>query len=192
MSDESRDKKTTNKKKVKEQKGRRWVVTVILMTFAISSIMQMIQAGLMNKVNLAMAFVILIVFVLIGIFFDIIGVAVTSASEVPFHSLSSQKIRGAKESVRLIRSADRVGSFCNDVIGDIVGIISGSATTAIVAMVMALGADIYEFALATVMTAVVAALTVGGKAFGKRIAIEKSNDIVFFVGKVISFVSPVK
>ena len=187
--DNSRDKRSLNKKKEKEKKGRRWVITVILITFVVSSILQMIQAGLMSKVNLAMAFVILIAFVLIGIIFDIIGVAVTSANETPFHSLSSQKIRGAKEAVRLIRSADRVGSFCNDVIGDIVGIISGSATTVIVAMIISLGAGFHKFALTTVMTALVAALTIGGKAAGKRIAIEKSNDIVFFVGKVISFIS---
>ena len=187
--DNSRDKRSLNKKKEKEKKGRRWVITVILITFVISSLLQMIQAGLMSNVNLAMAFVILIAFVLIGIIFDIIGVAVTSANEIPFHSLSSQKIRGAKEAVRLIRSADRVGSFCNDVIGDIVGIISGSATTAIVAMVISTGIDFSKFALTTIMTAVVAALTIGGKAAGKRIAIEKSNDIVFFVGKLISFIS---
>ena len=192
MSDDSRDKRSVNKKKEKEKRGRRWVITVILLTFVISSIMQMIQAGLMSKVNLAMAFVILIIFVLIGIIFDIIGVAVTSANETPFHSLSSQKIRGAKEAVRLIRSADRVGSFCNDVIGDIVGIISGSATTVIVAMIISAGMDFNNFALTTIMTAIVAALTIGGKAAGKRIAIEKSNDIVFFVGKVISFIAPVK
>ena len=192
MSDDSRDKRSLNRKKEKEKKGRRWIYTVILMTFGISSLLQMIQAGLMNKVNLAMAFVILIAFVLIGIIFDIIGVAVTSANEVPFHSLSSQKIRGAKEAVQLIRSADRVGSFCNDVIGDIVGIISGSATTVIVAMIMSSGIGFHQFALTTVMTAIVAALTIGGKAAGKRVAIEKSNDIVFFVGRLISFIAPAK
>ena len=192
MSDDSRDKRSINKKKEKEKRGRRWVSTVILITFVISSLLQMIQAGLMSKVNLAMAFVILITFVMIGILFDIIGVAVTSANETPFHSLSSQKIRGAKEAVRLIRSADRVGSFCNDVIGDIVGIISGSATTVIVAMIMSSGMNLNNFALTTVMTAIVAALTIGGKAAGKRIAIDKSDSIVFFVGKVISFIAPVK
>ena len=192
MSDDSRDKRSVNKKKEKGKRGRRWVVTVILLTFVISSILQMIQAGLMSKVNLAMAFVILITFVLIGILFDVIGVAVTSANETPFHSLSSQKIRGAKEAVRLIRNADRVGSFCNDVIGDIVGIISGSATTVIVAMIMSSGINITNFTLTVVMTALVAALTIGGKAAGKRIAIDKSNSIVFFVGKVISYIVPAK
>ena len=39
------------------------------------------------------------------------------------------------------------------------------------------------------LTAVVSALTVGGKAIGKRIAIDHAEDIVFMVGKIISKVS---
>ena len=197
MSDDSTKRenaaKQKKRKKVdKKKEGLKWVATIIPMTFFISAILQMIQSGLMSKVNLIMAFIILIAFILIGILFDIIGVAVTSASEIPFHSLSSQKVRGAKESVRLIRNADKVGSFCNDVIGDIAGIISGSAATAIVTMVIASGADISTFFLTMILTALVASLTIGGKAFGKRIAIERSSDIIFFVGKVISFIAPVK
>lgn len=181
-----------SKKIDKKKEGLKWVATIIPMTFFISAVLQMVQSGLMSKVNLIMAFIILIAFILIGILFDIIGVAVTSANETPFHSLSSQKVRGAKESVRLIRNADKVGSFCNDVIGDIAGIISGSATTAIVAMLVLSDVGISKFILTILLTALVASLTIGGKALGKRVAIDQSNDIVFFVGKVISFIAPVK
>jgi len=181
-----------NKKSEKRKSGRKWVVTSIIMTFVISSVLQMILSGLMDKVNLIMAFIILCFFISIGVLFDIIGVAVTSASETPLHALSSRKVRGAKEAVRLIRNADKVGSFCNDVIGDIVGIISGSATTAIVLMLLVLEPFQNKYMLTVLLTAIVAALTIGGKAMGKRIAIEKSGDIVFAVGKVISFIAPVK
>ncbi len=185
-------KQKTNKKENKKKNGRKWVLTVILVTFVISAILQMIQSGLMSRVSLVVAFIILCVFIAIGIIFDIIGVAVTSANEIPFHSLASQKVRGAREAVRLIRNADKVGSFCNDVIGDIVGIISGSATTAIVGMLVVLGGLSGSFLLGVIMTAIVAALTIGGKAMGKRVAIERSNDIVFTVGKIVSFIAPVK
>lgn len=185
-------KKENKKKDNKKKDGRKWVLTIVPITFIISALLQMIQSGLMTRVNLVMAFIILSIFIGIGILFDIVGVAVTSANETPFHSLSSQKVRGAKEAVRLIRNADKVGSFCNDVIGDIAGIISGSATTAIVGMLIVLGGTKYEFVLGIVLTAVVAALTIGGKAIGKRFAIEKSNDIVFTVGKIVSFFVPVK
>ncbi len=189
---ENTNKQKSNKKVEKKKDGRKWVVTIILVTFLISAVLQMILSGLMSYVNLIMAFIILIFFISIGVIFDIIGVAVTSAIETPFHSLSSQKVRGAKEAVRLIRNADKVGSFCNDVIGDIVGIISGSTTTAIVAMLIAIGGFSSQFVLAVILTAIVAALTIGGKALGKRIAIEKSSDIVFAVGKIVSFIAPVK
>ena len=197
MSDDSNKRSSTQKMKIskkgnKKKDGRKWVMTIIPVTFVLSAILQLVQAGLMERVNLIMAFIILSIFIAIGIVFDIIGVAVTSANEIPFHSLSSQKVRGAKEAVRLIRNADKVGSFCNDVIGDIAGIISGSATTAIVAMLMVLGNMKSDLILGVVITACVAALTIGGKALGKRVAIEKSNDIVFTVGKIISFLAPVK
>lgn len=170
----------------------KWVVTIIIWTFFISCTMQTLQAGLMNKVNLIWAFMILIGFILVGIVFDIVGTAVTAASEIPFHSLSSRKVRGAKETIRLIRNADKVGNFCNDVIGDISGIISGSASGAIVAMihVMMPGSD--EFVMSVILAGIVAALTVGGKAFGKGIALMNCNSIMFTVGKLVSFVAPVK
>lgn len=170
----------------------RWVVTIIIWTFFISCLMQTLQTGLMSKVNLIWAFVILIGFVSVGIIFDIIGVSVTAASEVPFHSLCSRKVRGAKEAVRLIRNADKVGNFCNDVIGDIAGIISGSAAGAIVAMLHVMAPASDEFFLSIILAGLVAALTVGGKAFGKGIAILNCNSIIFTVGKLVSFVFPVR
>lgn len=170
----------------------KWVVTIVIWTFVISSTMQMIQAGLMSRVTLLAACFLLFSFILIGIVFDIVGVSVTAASEVPFHSLSSRRVRGAKEAIRLIRNADKVGNFCNDVIGDIAGIISGSATTAIVLMLNALSTGNHEYILNIVLAGLVAALTVGGKAVGKGVAISNCNRIVFTVGKLISFFKPVR
>ncbi len=194
MSDDITKQKKTSKIKIGGNSALKtsykWVVTIIIWTFVISALMQTIQAGLMTKVNLVIAFIILFSFVLVGIIFDIVGVASTSASEVPFHALSSRKVRGAKEAVRLIRSADKVSNFCNDVIGDIAGIVSGSASSAIVVMLAKDGGD--TFALSVILAALVAALTVGGKAIGKSFAISKSNSIIFTVGKFISFIKPYK
>lgn len=194
MGDDTTKRKKNSKIKIggnsKCKTSYKWVVTIVIWTFVISALMQTVQAGLMTKVNLAIAFIILFSFVLIGILFDVVGVASTSASEVPFHALSSKKIRGAKEAVRLIRSADKVSNFCNDVIGDISGIISGSASSAIVVMLAKNGGD--TFVLSVILAALVAALTVGGKAIGKSFAISKSNSIIFTVGKIISLVKPTK
>ena len=194
MTDDSKQKKYI---KSKNSSGNRkvdykWVVTIIIWTFIISCSMQTIQEGLMSRVTLFVACLLLFSFIFIGIIFDIIGVAVTAASEVPFHSLASRKIRGAKEAVSLIRNAYKVGNFCNDVIGDIVGIISGSATTAIVVMLNVFVPGNHQFILSIGLAGLVAALTVGGKAIGKGIALSNSNNIVFTVGKIISFFKPKK
>ena len=192
MADDTTKQKRKSKIKIGGNSHRKtsykWVITIVIWTFIISALMQTIQAGLMSKVNLVIAFIMLFSFVLIGILFDIVGVASTSASEVPFHSLSSRKVRGAKEAVRLIRSADKVSNFCNDVIGDIAGIVSGSASSAIVVMLAKDGGD--TFVLSVILAALVAALTVGGKAVGKSFAISKSNSIIFTVGKIISYIKP--
>lgn len=194
MADDTTKRKSASKLKIGGSTSRKtsykWVITIVIWTFVISATMQTVQSGLMTKVNLVIAFIMLFSFVLIGIIFDIVGVASTSASEVPFHSLSSRKIRGAKEAVRLIRSADKVSNFCNDVIGDIAGIVSGSACSAIVVMLAKDGGD--TFVLSIILTALVAAVTVGGKAIGKSVAISKSNSIIFTVGKIISFIKPQK
>ena len=194
MADDTTKRKNSTKLKIGGSLARKtsykWVITIVIWTFMISAIMQMVQAGLMTKVNLVIAFIMLFSFVMLGIIFDIIGVASTAASEVPFHALSARKIRGAKEAVALIRSAEKVSNFCNDVIGDIAGIVSGSASSAIVAMLAATENE--NFILSIVLTAFVAALTVGGKAIGKTIAISKSNSIIYTVGRIISYIKPQK
>ena len=69
------------------------------------------------------AFIVLLLIVFLGILFDIIGVAVMSANEKPFHSMAAKKLPGAVEAMKLLRSAEKVSSFCNDVVGDICGVV---------------------------------------------------------------------
>ena len=135
--------------------------------------------------GMAVAFIILLLIVLIGIVFDIIGVAVTSADEKPFHSMAARKVIGAQEAIGLLRKADKVSSICCDVIGDICGVVSGSASAAIVTQIL----SNFEFSIPQIislgMSALVAGMTVGGKAIGKGFAIDSSTTIVHTVGKVI-------
>ncbi|WDC83794.1 hypothetical protein PL321_14940 [Caloramator sp. mosi_1] len=84
-------------------------------------------------------FFVLISIIFVGIIFDIIGVAVTAAEEAPFHSLASRKVKGAKTAVKLIRNADKVSNFCNDVIGDICGVVSGAAGAIIISKLISKG-----------------------------------------------------
>ena len=167
----------------------KWVITIFLTTIVVSGLISLISDELMDRSSLAVAFVILLVIILIGIVFDIIGVAVTSADETPFHAMAARKVRGAKEAIWLLRRAERVSSICNDVVGDICGVVSGSASAAIAVQLL----NKFEFSwpnlVTLLMSALVAGLTVGGKAIGKTFAVNSSTDIVFSVGKSIVWLS---
>ena len=171
--------------KKERNKAIRWVVTIFLSTILITSIISLASEEIMSVSAMPVAFVILLVIIFVGILFDIIGVAVTSADEKPFHSLAARKVPGSLESIRLLRNAEKVGSICNDVVGDICGVISGSASATIAAQVL----QNFEFSwprlASLVMSALVAGLTVGGKAIGKSLAINSCTKIVYSVGLVI-------
>ncbi len=161
-----------------------WVITITIITFFVAIVLGYASLVLMNVLNLYLAVLILFVIVFMGIFFDLLGIAVTAADETPFHSMASSKVPGSKESILIIRNAGAVANFFNDVIGDIAGIISGSASTAIIVkMTLDSGSMI---TLATILlTAIVAGITVGGKAIGKELALRNANYIVYQIGRII-------
>lgn len=163
-----------------------WVIKTIVITFCLSALFTVLSSGVMEMVNLWVAILILMFIISLGILFDIIGMAVTTADEAPFHSMASKRIRFSGRAIKLIKSKDKVSNFCNDVIGDICGIISGSASAAVVAYIIKTYPNLNGFLLSLVITAFVAALTVGGKAMGKSIAIRYSNLIVYNVAKILS------
>ena len=163
----------------------RWVATVFAATIVISGCFSFLSDALLSRVRLAAAFAVLLAIVLIGIFFDIIGVAVTTAEEKPFHSMAARNIPEAREAIRLIRNANRVSSFCNDVVGDICGVISGSASAIIAAQAVVNFTPTAATFFRLFMSALVSALTVGGKAVGKTFAINASTSIVHFAARVL-------
>ena len=171
--------------KKERNKTIRWVVTIFFVTIFVSGTISFASDALMASSTMLVAFIILLAIVLLGIVFDIIGVAVTSADERPFHSMAARKVPGAQESIRLLRNAERVSSICNDVVGDICGVVSGSASATIAAQIL----NNFEFTWAQMipllMSALVAGLTVGGKAIGKTFAMGSCTKIVHGVGKII-------
>ena len=174
---------------VKKERNKtiRWVVTIFFTTILISGTISLLSDEIMARSGMAVAFLILLFIILIGIIFDIIGVAVTSADEKPFHSMAARKVPGAQEAIRLLRNAERVSSICNDVIGDICGVVSGSASATIAAQVLAKFDFTWPMVVSLVMSALVAGLTVGGKAIGKTFAMNSCTTIVHTAGKIVYF-----
>ena len=173
------------KKKSKKKVNFKWIITIFLSTVVISAVFSTISNMLLGQAGLVPAFFILLVIVLIGILFDIIGVAVTAADVKPFHSMAAHRVPGAQEALKLLRNAEKVSSFCNDVVGDICGVVSGSASATIAALILTQVDVGWPRGVSLVMSALVAGLTVGGKAIGKTFAVNSCTQIVHMVGKVL-------
>jgi len=182
-------------KKVKFKKnhvGRKgqdkaWILTITAVSFIVTIVLTFFSSETLEKFNNFAALWVVIIIIFIGIIFDIIGVAVTAADETPFHAMASRKMRGAKRAIRLIRNANRVSSFCNDVVGDICSIISGTASALIVVRISGTLGTYESLAVSLIVSGLVAAATVGGKALGKTFAMVNSNYIVYKVSSFIQF-----
>ncbi len=169
----------------RERKKWIFIIVITVVSFFLSGFMTWVSSNILEGVNKYIAFAVVLVIIFIGIIFDIIGMAVTAADEAPFHAMASRKMYGAKQSIMLIRNADRVSTICNDVIGDICGVISGSASAFIVVKLVQSGdRSIVEL----LITGLVASVTVGGKSIGKTIAIHNSNFIVYKVSVILKFI----
>ncbi len=176
-----------SKKEKTKQSKQKWVLTVVCLSFVLSVVMSFVTSIFMESATLLVALLLLIGLVMLGIITDVIGTAVTSASDQPFIAMASKRITGAKQALQLIRQAERVSSLLNDVVGDIVGIIAGSAGSVIAVYLVSLG---LKSALASVLiTAFTSAFMIGGKAYGKGIAIANSDRIVLYVGKIMALFS---
>ncbi len=185
------DKKRALKLKEKQKKNRKWMIQIFFMAFLISVMFSFVSETMIPKLSTIFGVLLILVFILLGIIFDMIGVAVTASDEAPFHSMSARKVKGANIAVLLKKNADKVGSFCNDVIGDICGVVSGSAG-AIIASSFAQTLHVSPFLMSLLVTGLIAAFTIGGKAIGKSFAINQSDMILYKVAKFISYFYHVK
>ncbi|CQR46781.1 hypothetical protein BN1058_01055 [Paraliobacillus sp. PM-2] len=174
------------------KKSIKFSVSIAVITFVLAAIFSVISSSILSGVVWIAGLFIVLIIVLLGVIFDMLGIAATAADEVPFHAMAAEKIVGSKQAIQIVRNADKFASFCNDVIGDISGVISGTAS-AIVVLQVANGfgyeeGSTLQITISVIMTSLVAALTVGGKALGKFFGIHSSTKIIFFAGKVIAII----
>lgn len=179
-------KKEIQKKEKKQKSDIKWIFHIFIMAFVISIGMSFVAESTLSKVPLWVGIFIVVLFIGIGVLFDMIGVAVTAAEPKVFHSMNARKVKGANIAVKYKKNADKVASFCNDVIGDICGVISGSAGVTI-ALTISSSTSAPTFLVTLLTTAMIAACTIGGKALGKNVAINKANMILFKVSTIASY-----
>ena len=180
--------KKATKKPLKNKKlvDKKWIVTISIVTFFISLIFSFLGEVIIPNAHLIISIILVFTFILLGIIFDMIGIAVTVSDIKTFNSMATKKVHGAKLAVKFIKNSEKVSSFCNDVIGDICGIISGS-TGITIALIISKVTGVNSLIVTLLTTAIIASLTIGGKAIGKSFAINKSNSILYKFVLFLSF-----
>ena len=175
--------KDKNKKK-NSGSSNHWVLHVFLMSVVLSAVLSFLSSVALTGAGYVVAILVLLFFIALGILFDIIGVAVTAADVRPFHSMAAHKEKGGKEAIRLLNNASRVSSFCNDVVGDICGIVSGSTAAVIVAELQN-SLQTRTVLISIAITALISGVTIGGKALGKSVAINDCTRVVHRVARLL-------
>ncbi len=164
-----------------------WALKVLVLSISLSIIFTISSEYFMANTGIILSTITVLFLVAISIIFDVIGVAVTVSTAQPFNSMSAKKIKGAKEALTLVKNAEKVSVVCNDIIGDICGVVSGSAGAAIVGRITANIADANIVVLVMALTAsLIAGITISGKSLGKVVAINNSEKIVLRLGKMLA------
>ncbi len=165
----------------------KWPLIVLALSFFLSLAFGVVSQVALTGAGIAISVVVILFFIGISIVSDMVGVAITATSYEPFRAMASRKIRGAKEAIRLIDNKEKVASVSADVIGDICGILSGAAGTSItVLLIVNYAGTFWEVLIASVVSAVIAALTIFGKAYCKKYSMVHSEKIILILGKFIS------
>lgn len=172
----------------KEKRDRKWILVVTVLSFIISFIMALISELIIPNAMVSVSIFLVLVFIFLGIIFDIIGLAANTADPKIFHSMATKKVKGSKKAIELIKNKDKVSSLLNDVIGDICGVVSGSCGLAI-SITLASMFGTSKLLTTILITSIISSLTIGGKAFGKAIAINNANEIVFEFSKILNIFS---
>ncbi|MBN1557420.1 MAG: hypothetical protein JW951_04670 [Lentisphaerae bacterium] len=175
-----------NLKQHTRAKAARHALAIGLWSLLFAAVTSLLSQTGVERIDIfAAGLALLLLIILVGIVFDIVGVAATVAQPAPLHARAAHRVFGAAHALHLIRNAHRVASFCNDVVGDISGTLSGAIGVTLVLKLLHAPGDTARIVGTTVMTACIAALVIGGKAYGKVFALHHGTEIMFRVGRFV-------
>ncbi|HLN63314.1 MAG TPA: hypothetical protein VK464_17395 [Symbiobacteriaceae bacterium] len=165
----------------------RRALRVGFLSFTLAVLVSYTSDKTLESVPTVVAFLVVLLLISIGITFDILGTSVTAAQETPLNAMAAKRVSGAKQALWLVRNADRVSNFTNDVVGDVTGAVTGAAgTTVAIQLTTAFrGGSLAEDLTTLAVVGLIAGITVGGKAAGKTFAMDRATDVVVAAGRVI-------
>ena len=168
-----------------KKKNDHWPLRVFFLAVVLSALLSFLSSTALGGAGYVVATLVLLAFIALGIVFDMIGVAVTAADPKPFHSMAAHKEKGGREAIRLLQNANQVSSVCNDVVGDICGIVSGS-TAAVIVVQLQRDFSTTSILISIGVTALISGITIGGKALGKSVAINDCTKVVYRVARIMN------
>lgn len=180
--------KKKNHDNSKNSANIKWPLAVLAISFAICMCFGVLSEISLSNAGIVIPIVVILVFVFIAIIADMLSTAITACDMKPFRAMASKKVRGAKEAIKLKKNADRVASIFGDIVGDVCGILSGAAgATVTSALITQSIVGFWGIVIASLVSAVIAAITISGKAFMKRYSMDHAENIVMHFAKFISF-----
>ena len=184
--EESQAPKDSKKQELKKHKGKKkkkvpvwlsWGLTILILSFILSVLFSLLTEISVNGSPVYVCIIVLVVLLVLNVGCDIIANAVVSCDVDGFN---------ARRAVSFCKNAEKIGSIFSDVIGDICGIVSGSAG-AVLAGFFIVNDSVEGMVISIMISAVISALTVGGKAFAKPIALKYNSKIAFGFAKFTTF-----
>ncbi len=165
-----------------------WGVGVLFLSFGLTVVFSFLTELVIDENSSAiLCVVVLLVLLVLNISCDVLANAIISCKPEAFHAMASNKIKGAKRAVTFCRNSTKLGSIFADVIGDICGIVSGAAGAALAVIIAVSGDSLVKLVASILVSAIIGALTVGGKAIFKHFAIKYNKKIVFAFARFTTF-----
>ncbi len=164
----------------------RWAFQTLMLSISLSIMFGLLSQTLLSQLGVIMAVVGICVFIMISVVFDMFGIAVASADENLFIEWRKEGIFGASAGLHLCENSEKVCSFCADVVGDICSTLCGAGgACVVVALTQHLKSSNLVLFISTLVSAVIAGLTIFFKALMKERAITHANSIILKIGKLL-------
>ena len=174
--------------KTKKTKTWIWPLIVLILAISLSLSFSLLSELVLDGSALIISIIVILVFISIAVLTDMIGLAVASANIEHFTAMAARKVKGSKQAIAMVKNADKVSSILSDVIGDVCSILSGAAGASIIAKIAINNyGNFMAILIPSLIAAVIAGITIAGKALFKKIAIKHANKMTLNFAKFINF-----
>ena len=164
---------------IKGARKYKWAIRMFVIAICMSLLFGFISQTLLTNMGVIVASICICIFIFFAVFFDMLGVAVASTDIKVFEKWVKEGVKGAGIGLKLSNNAEKMCSFCGDVVSDICSTLCGAGGACIVATLTTNFANKNAIMLISIsVSAIIAGITIFFKAIIKEKAIKNSNKII--------------